>query len=432
MTEFFKSAEGKDALGDMVEALKMTAAVIGWVVNAFLWLLGILADFDDAMFDLGVAFGEAYLAVTEFWDGLVETVKDAVNSAKEFLGGLVKDVTTFFEELPGKIGEFISTAVDFVIEKIKAVPGAIAEAFDLALDALISNIGLAIALVIVTFTDLPGQIMGALEALGNTIVDAFNWVLEKLGEIIESIITYVQGLPEKIGAFFTQIREKIVEAITVALDFLSSLPGKIAGYFQSVRDQAVTKIDSFIETVRGIPGRVLTAIGDLGRLLYNAGQKVITGLIDGIGSRITQLRESISKAVQEIRDHLPFSPAKTGPLSGSGSPQLAGAKISEMIASGIESQLDLIAEAAALAAGSTVLPGLGQPQTPFQDAAGPPLVGPTGGQQGSPLAPVEAVTTEQPIFIVQIGDEQIEAFITKVVQEQVAIETRRVLAGMRS
>ena len=47
------------------------------------------------------------------------------------------------------------------------------------------------------------------------------------------------------------------------------------------------------------------------------------------------IRTSISDAVQNIKDHLPWSPAKRGPLSGRGSPIIGGANITRQLAEGL-------------------------------------------------------------------------------------------------
>jgi len=99
------------------------------------------------------------------------------------------------------------------------------------------------------------------------------------------------------------------------------------------------KIGSMISFVRELPGRIISAVGNVGSILYNAGQNVINGLIDGITSRIGALRAKISDAARAIRDALPFSPAKYGPLSGSGAPNIAGATIVDMVSSGMKTQI---------------------------------------------------------------------------------------------
>lgn len=86
-----------------------------------------------------------------------------------------------------------------------------------------------------------------------------------------------------------------------------------------------------------IPGRILSALGNLGSLLYSAGRSIIQGLINGVESMIGAVGNAISGIASKIKGFLPFSPAKEGPLSGRGDPTLAGRRIAEMLAAGVDS-----------------------------------------------------------------------------------------------
>jgi hypothetical protein len=61
---------------------------------------------------------------------------------------------------------------------------------------------------------------------------------------------------------------------------------------------------------------------------------------------------AIGGIVSKIRSFLPFSPAKEGPLSGMGSPDVAGAKIAWMLASGMDSGAGLVSRSAGRLAGA--------------------------------------------------------------------------------
>ena len=102
---------------------------------------------------------------------------------------------------------------------------------------------------------------------------------------------------------------------------------------------------------------ITSATSGFGTLLYDAGRNIITGLINGITSRIGGAGSAMHAVAKEIRSYLPFSPAKQGPLSGSGSPDLAGAQIGAMVAKGISGSTRKISQAArgmASAAGLSV------------------------------------------------------------------------------
>ncbi|MFE2794609.1 hypothetical protein ACFXEF_18855, partial [Brevibacterium sediminis] len=74
------------------------------------------------------------------------------------------------------------------------------------------------------------------------------------------------------------------------------------------------RISDIVEKVRDIKRRIQNVFTNAKDWLWSAGRKVVQGLIDGIGSMVQQVRDTMSNIVSGIRDYLPFSPAKTGPL----------------------------------------------------------------------------------------------------------------------
>jgi len=102
---------------------------------------------------------------------------------------------------------------------------------------------------------------------------------------------------------------------------------------------------------------ILSATSGFGTLLLDAGKNLIKGLISGITSMLGGAGGAMKSIASEIRSYLPFSPAKKGPLSGSGSPDVAGAKIGSMVADGIKGstrKVGMATHSLAAAAGLTI------------------------------------------------------------------------------
>ncbi|MEV8523125.1 phage tail tape measure protein [Streptomyces sp. NPDC052000] len=82
---------------------------------------------------------------------------------------------------------------------------------------------------------------------------------------------------------------------------------------------------------------LIASVGNgFGNLLYNAGQNIIQGLINGIWSMVGAAGNAISGIVSNIKAYVPWSPAKKGPLSGSGAPEIGGRNITKLLAKGID------------------------------------------------------------------------------------------------
>jgi phage-related protein len=111
---------------------------------------------------------------------------------------------------------------------------------------------------------------------------------------------------------------------------------RVAQFFLDMRNAVVQRINDAITTVKGLPGRILSALGNLGRLLYNKGRDLITGFINGLLSMLGRVRDAASNIVGAVTDFLPGSPAKDGPLSGRGYALLRARRMMEDLAKGIQ------------------------------------------------------------------------------------------------
>lgn len=119
----------------------------------------------------------------------------------------------------------------------------------------------------------------------------------------------------------------IMNTIAVILDVITGHWGKAWKDLKKLASQAMS------DAVNGIKA----AASGFATLLWDAGANIIKGLIGGMKSMINGVKDTIGGIANTIRNHLPFSPAKEGPLSGSGSPELGGQKIVKMISQGLVS-----------------------------------------------------------------------------------------------
>lgn len=143
------------------------------------------------------------------------------------------------------------------------------------------------------------------------------------------------------GAIHSFISDRVI-GIRILLAWFGTLPDRFREWFGGMFISAVVGFNNLVSLAAGIGGRILGAVGNLGSLLYDAGANVVRGLIDGIESMLGAVASAASSVASTIRSYLPFSPAKTGPLSGTGSPDLAGGKIAAMLASGMFKQLPYV------------------------------------------------------------------------------------------
>jgi TP901 family phage tail tape measure protein len=138
----------------------------------------------------------------------------------------------------------------------------------------------------------------------------------------------------------------ISDAVTIGIHFVENILAivldLITGHWgQAWNDMGKLLSDAWHDIIKFITD----AVSNFGTLLYDAGANLIKGLISGIKSAVGGITSTISGVASTISSFFPHSPAKTGPLSGSGGMDIAGANVGKMLASGMNSSSGLVAAA---------------------------------------------------------------------------------------
>jgi phage-related protein len=204
------------------------------------------------------------------------------------------------------------------------------------------------------------QILGAVKDWWTGVIQSFvNAQARVLLSVSRWVVNVVQG--------FVTLRARAVDSMRSMWTRIST---SVANGVVRLRNSVGRGIDRVVGTFTRLPGQIVRAVGNLGSLLYNAGRNVVQGLIDGIGSMLSGLASQASRMAGTIRNYLPFSPAKEGPLSGLGNPEQSGRKIAEMIGEGITQNVNVPARAMNRALAP--LASSGQALEPLRRTAGTP------------------------------------------------------------
>jgi len=123
-----------------------------------------------------------------------------------------------------------------------------------------------------------------------------------------------------------------------AIEWIKAIPSKLSAWFGQAKDAAVAKLSSMVEWVKSLPGKIISALGNVGKMLYNSGASIIQGLIDGIKSMVGRVTGAVGDLLSKARDLLPFSPAKEGPFSGKGWTLYSGRSIPQAFAQGVDDE----------------------------------------------------------------------------------------------
>jgi phage-related protein len=345
LAEFLNTAGAQAGLQEFFGLVSQTGdtiaglgAVIGPIFTGIFAVIGELIPhinaLRDALLPVAVAIGEA------LGTALVG-LAPALGLIAGLIVGLVQVLAPLIEALVGALGPALAEIGALFVEHLGP-----------AIEGLIP----LLAPVIEWFS---GVLVAQIQNAVNLIVTVLGSVFKILGGLIDLVVGVFTGDWERAWTGIKNIFSGVVDAIVGVVNFLwNTIINQVTGGSTRMRN-IVTQVNEFIQRsfddavdnvigfFRGLPDQILIALGNLSLLLYNAGQNVIQGLIDGIRSMINRVGSAMGTIASKIRSYLPFSPAKEGPLSGVGNPENSGQKIVEMLSSGIDSGVELPARALA-------------------------------------------------------------------------------------
>lgn len=142
-----------------------------------------------------------------------------------------------------------------------------------------------------------------------------------------------------VGAFFDWLWNDVLAP------FFEWVGGKILEFADWITG-AGEDVEDLGNAFKAIPDKITEAFKSAPTLLKNAGKAIMQGLIDGITSMGGALGSAMAGAMNIIGNYLPGSPAKEGPLSGSGYSYIRGQSLVKDFAAGVASETHTLSSVA--------------------------------------------------------------------------------------
>lgn len=232
------------------------------------------------------------IAAKNFVFGMAGMARQAITTAVTTMPGLIASVWSFTTAL-------LANPITWIVIGIVALIAA--------LIALYKNWDTVVAFVKNIFWGFV-----------NGIREGFDWIAEKFHEL-------PQGLQIVIAAIFPFIGIPLL---------IKNNWGTISGFFGSLWTKVHEKFTGGIRKIKDF-------FNGLPEWFRESGKKVIETFASGIMSVITSPATAVQKGLQKIRNLLPFSDAKEGPLS---TLTLSGQRMLETVSTGIDTVSELPAE----------------------------------------------------------------------------------------
>jgi phage-related protein len=292
----------------------LTAAVV-YVIKGAKWLWKEVVMVAGAIRDFFVAAWQAIVsALTTAWDAIVSVVMAGLGVLRgawegfwSVFGGLFKAVW----DLIVAIARLGMTAVVFVFQWGAKMVTDVWNALWPPLHAGIMVVWNGIVTFLkAAWSGISNFASSTFNNIKNIVIGAWNATKSNAISVWNAVYSAIEG------------------PVTRARELVMGTFDKIRGFFSGARDW-----------------------------LVQAGRNIIQGLVDGITSMIQKVTDAINAVTRTIRDHLPHSPAKVGPLSGKGDPYYSGKAIGRLLSAGMVDNMDTVQKASSMLAQSASIDG---------------------------------------------------------------------------
>ena len=299
--------------------------------------------------------------------------------ARHAVAAAAHDIAHVFDQIRSAIARAIDAVVGFVKSHWKLLIAIILGPLGLIIDALATHWSAVkhgfeatwnfVSGIVKTVT---GFISGIIKDFLAGVKKVFSIGWDAVKPIVMAVWNFIKG-----------IVLDGVRGVETVLSWFGKLGSLFYGWFMNGVHAVVNAVGSLLRFVGGIPGWINNALGGLPGMMLNAGINAINSLINGIWSGVGALGSMMGKIASKVAGFFGLSPAKEGPLSGGGAPQIRGRHLAADIAAGMLDEERSIAAAAHTLAGSAgLLPGGAGNLVPGGGTAG---AGASGGMSIGPI-----------------------------------------------
>ena len=248
---------------------------------------------------------------------------------KRIDSNLRKGIVTGFKEFPSNVSKSAIALKDWTVTSVKAIP---------------TNFVNGLKAFKTGFLNIPNLIKNAVIAFRTfsitLLTSPLGWIAVAIG--IVALVIYKYWKP--IAGFFKGLWQGLVEGLKPLMPLFKQIGTAIEPILKPIK-AVFNWFKKLIQPVEDTGGKaeamgvrvgkaiagIIVKLTELVAKAFECGRKITSMLAEGIMSGLAKVKNCIVKVAQVIRDHLPHSPAKTGPLK-----DLNKVKIVETIASTIK------------------------------------------------------------------------------------------------
>lgn len=284
-------------------------------------------------------------------EALVTVVPALLTAIVGMLPAIVSALLTMLPALlEAAVGLFVSlvTAVITVVPQLLTaivgmLPGILSALLAMLPGLLSAAVGLFMSLVQALITVVPQLLMaivGMLPVILTTLIGMIPTLLTTaISLFMQIVMALVQVVPALVGA----IIEMLPVIIATLIGLIPVLLGAAIELFTALLTGLIENLPLIIDfLIFDMIPAIVDAIINAAPQLLSAGVALMQAFIDGIGSMLGAIGDVVGGVMDFVAGFFPNSPAKRGPLSGSGWRAIgkSGSAIEDAFASGFSGRID--------------------------------------------------------------------------------------------
>lgn len=305
--------------------LKVGAGIVSTALGAIstpvLVVIGVIAGL-IALFTVLYQKNEGFRdLVQNVWGVIKETISTVIQTVSDFVMGVFGGLVTWWNENNQLIMETIRVVWETVQQVIMGV-----------INALVPYIQQAWSIIKIATTTVWNVIKTVIQTVINTVLGIIKTVMQIItGDWSGAWQTIKNTVSSVLSGVVSIISSLLSGAFNIIKNILGSIKSSFSTIFNGLRGIVSGAFSKVTGAVRDGLTRAFNTVKGFFTKFKNAGRNIVTSIADGIKGAIGKVTGAISNVVGKVRDFLPFSPPKIGPLT-----DIMDVEWGETIGAGIE------------------------------------------------------------------------------------------------
>lgn len=296
--------------------ISILPALIEAAILIILFLIQEIINLLPMIIDLGINI------LISLVEGIISMLPLIIEAAIELFIALV---TALIDMLPVLIEAGITLIESLINAFLSMIPVIIETGLNLLMSLIEAFISLLPVLIDAGIQILMALIEGLIEVLPALIEAGITLIMALSKAIINLIPVLINAGIQILGALIQGLFNMLPKLLSAGWQLITGLVGAILKLIPLIlsagKDLIVALIDGIVSMISGvgtavsdgIQGAIDTVAGFLSKF-KEAGSNIVGSIADGIRGAASWVTDAIGNVASKIRDFLPFSPAKEGPL----------------------------------------------------------------------------------------------------------------------